>query len=114
MIFWRPKGDVDMFLPPAAPLGERIRTEVLAGAWSDALQPMPSAELLQAIHAGFPGATFRDDGSVYWCDELGNGFIAGGGRQYVDVCAFDIDDDAFEKIWDIAERFACTHYDLGN
>lgn len=114
VIFWRPRRGINVWLPPAHPLGESIRMEVLAGRVSDQLDNFPAQEMFQRLKSVFSDSRMDEGGYLHWRDEIDNGFIARFGEQFLEVCSFDVADEDLEKIFSIAEEFICEHYDWGN
>jgi hypothetical protein len=114
VIFWRPRSGVNVWLPADRPLGDVIRSELLAGRTSEHLDRFPTQEMFQRLRNVFPGAHTDEKGSLHWSDDIDNGFVANHGEQFVEVCAFDLADEELERVFAVAEEFACEHYDLGN
>jgi hypothetical protein len=114
IVFWKPKAGINVWLPANRPLGERILDMVRRGKQSDLLQDFPATAFLSRLALGFPGSRFDDEGLLHWTDELDNGFVAKACRQHVEVCSFDAEDDHIGRVFQIAEKFACEHYDWGN
>jgi hypothetical protein len=114
VLFWKPNADVDVWLPAHQPLGEGIRNTVLGGQTSDQLSLIAAPEFMERLRESFVGSRFEDNRKLYWSDELENGFVARYGDQFVEVCAFDLQDDDIDRIFDVASEFGCDHYDWGN
>jgi hypothetical protein len=114
VIFWKPKSGVDVWLPAVRPLGETIRETIQKGGESDLLGPFPASEFLARIRVAFPGATVLADGRLSWRDDLDSGFQVIAGTQHVEACLFDLKDEAFQRLFAIAEELDTVHYDWGN
>ena len=115
IMFWRPRSEIEVWLPAKHPLGEDIRADVLAGRHSVHLEPFPaSAELFQRLQQAFPGSHMNEYGQLVWSDPLDNGFVASRGDQYVTVGCFELEEEDFDRVFEIAGEFDCSHYDGGN
>jgi len=109
--FWKPKTKQNLWLPVGSPLGEEILKTVRCGQVCEHLIEFPTDRFFRRLKDEFSGIKDRDDGSLYWTDESSNGFIASRGRQYVDVCCFDLEEDDLDRLFEIANSFACEHFD---
>jgi hypothetical protein len=114
IFFWKPKNGVNVWLPAIRPLGETLREELRNGRESNLLDAFPAAGFLAQLQVAFDGSRTDDKGYLHWTDELDNGFVAHSGPQFVEVCLFDVDDEAMDKLIETAEQFGCEHYDWGN
>jgi len=114
IIFWCPRNGVDVWRPAKQPLGEAIREVVLRGNHSELLEPFPAEEMLLYLATAFPQSRTNETGKLQWNNELDNGFVALAGPQFVEMVSFDLADEDLDKIFTIAERFGCQHYDWGS
>src|SRR5262245_21170834 len=101
VIFWRPRQGINVWLPPAQPLGEAIRKEVLGGRLSDLLDSFPAQEMFQRLKSVFSDSRMDEGGDLHWSDEIDNGFVARFGEQFLEVCSFDVAEDDLEKIFSV-------------
>jgi hypothetical protein len=88
--------------------------EVRHGENSNLLQPFPTGVFLTRLASSFRGARLDANGLLHWTDELDNGFVARAYPQHVEVCLFDVADDDFDRVFEIADEFGANHYDWGN
>ena len=114
VIFWRPRSGVNVWLPADRPLGEVIRSELLAGRSSEHLDCFAAQDMFQRLKSVFSEAYTDEKGSLHWSDDIDNGFVARHGEQFVEVCAFDLADEDIDRVLAVADEFALEHYDWGN
>lgn len=114
IIFWKPKPEVNVWLPPDSPLGEEIQKNVTNGKHSELLENISSKELFNFLQEKFENTRIDENGLLHWSDDLENGFVASIGPQFLEVCCFDLEEDDFDTIFEIVEVFNCDHYDWGN
>ena len=70
--------------------------------------------MFQQLKTEFSQNRIDERGYLHWSDDLGNGFVARCGDQFIEVCSFHLTDEDLHKVFSIAEDFECEHYDWGN
>ena len=117
-IFWKSLPGVDPMegFPKSKPLGEAIRHAVfMEKRHSPLLEVFDTESFLREVATEFPTSKRYENTKIEWHDEHDiTAFIVSAGPQYVELCSFDAEEEIVARVFEIADKFGCTHYDQGN